>query len=237
MSSAPKKIDPTPFTQTAFWKQVQGKIAQLGADSGNEPAESEKMSLFERDILTNRFLLGGESIFDEASLHNPRLKKTAIIRWLEEEFNPSWCRNALLLGAPGNGKTWGALAYGKTKMDVEILCGKVQRCNGAFITAYRLSEMIASQRHFQADLDALIRKKVLIVDDLGTEPSGYKAKDFQAHFEYLFSERHRSKRTTIVTSNATPAQIREMYGDRFVSRFNENGLVFESKDPDIRGKY
>jgi hypothetical protein len=225
----------------------------LQCNTGEAPeAENDREHAIVRDRLTVQWLMGGKStIYDNASLHHPGLIETQVIKWLTGDFHLLRHRAGLLLGSCGSGKTWGMVAYGISRMRVDFsMSGAVKNCSGQFITAYRLSEMLHNQRKFQDQLDELLRKQVLLVDDLGTEPRGYKGEDFQAHFGHLFSERHKSGKITLITSNATVTDteikdsagnvlevvpgIRTLYGQRFVSRFNEFGAFFESTDPDFR---
>jgi len=191
----------------------------------------EPPDYFARDILLNQYLLGGSTEFDEASLHHPRLRETMVIRSLRA-VRP---RVALVIGEPGSGKTWGTLAYMNSLAKAKGVC-KVEYADAAFVTAFRVSEMFHNSKKFHAELDELLKKKHLLIDDLGAEPAGFRGDDFVAYFDYLFSERHKFRRSTFITSNATIEGIKKMYGSRFTSRFNENGSLIETTEADMRGK-
>lgn len=225
----PKKTES--FAEIAAKINLQGRVKALQAEA--PPVQEEKGDQFERDILLNRYLMGGSTIYDDASLANPGLRNTEVIKWYREIFRLSHKQAALVIGGPGSGKTWGTLAY----MNSLTSCrGKVtiEWSDSMFLTAFRLSEMFHNQKKFQADLDELLRKKYLLIDDLGAEPSGFRGSDFIAYFDYLFSERHKFRRFTFLTSNATKEEIKTVYGERFVSRFNETGSFKETTDEDMR---
>lgn len=232
-----KVVDLTPFTATPTFEAIQNRIQEnMEKARQNPPQREPELSPFERDKLVIRYLLGGScERLGDASLHNPNLKDTAVIRWLRDEFHRSRLSNALLLGDTGCGKTWGALAYAVSLMHADIRAGVVQHCHGMFVTAYQLSEMVMAPSYYRAQLDRSLRVPVLILDDLGAEPQkGYKESDFKQYFTHLFTQRHKFGRSTIITTNEEPGKLAGLYGDRFVSRFRETGLDFESKDLDMR---
>lgn len=202
------------------------------------PVENTEGGLtqLERDVLHNRLLLGGETLLDEASFQNPDLRQTETIRWFLNSFIPSGSQFAVVMGGAGSGKTFGALAYINRIAKVEMGIGqKIQKTNAAYVHAYRLYEMISDRKKHGEKLDEITRNVgILLIDDLGTEPTGFRGGDFLAHFEYLIGERHKFRKKTIMTSNTTSEDFKELYGERIVSRFNEIGLFLETKDPDMR---
>lgn len=167
--------------------------------------------------------MGPQSIYAGISLGDPNIKDTAVVRWLKSTFTNATKKNAMLLGSTGSGKTYGAIAYVAFNGTPETV---------AFVTAYKLSELI--QRKAYQELDTLREKTFLIIDDLGVGDVGYKAADFLSFFEDLFIHRHQKGKTTIITSNATKDQVKETFGERFISRFNESGLVYTTPDSDMR---
>ena len=72
---------------------------------------------------------------------------------------------------------------------------------------------------------------MLAIDDLGTEPA--EVLDYGNVFNPaidLLSARYTDQLFTVVTTNLTPKQIREHYGDRIADRFNEmfERIVFDN---------
>lgn len=214
-----------------------GNIAQTLAriDALRQTAKAapppEPPDYFARDILLNQYLMNGSTVFDDASLSNPDLKDTEVIHW----FKAIQPKVALVIGGAGAGKTWGTLAW-MNSLTTARGTGKVEYADSAFITAFRLSELFhnSKKKDYQAEMDELLKKRHLLIDDLGAEPSGFRGADFIAYFDYLFSERHRFRRSTFITSNATRETIKSVYGDRFISRFNEVGNFIETTGKDMR---
>lgn len=190
--------------------------------------EQSRLSPFEREKQFISSLMGGESIFNEASFLCPGFFETQVTKFLADTFHPSGKRTGILLGSPGAGKTFACIAYLAREQAYQV------HQSAAFITAYDLGYLI-SKKNFEA-LEKLAAKKWLLLDDLGTEAGGFKGRDTVAHFENLFSERHRKLKRTLITSNANMEQIKEIYGERFISRLREIGMVFETADSDYRGK-
>ena len=79
------------------------------------------------------------------------------------------------------------------------------------------------------------RCPLLGIDDLGTEP--LVIMDYgneKTPIVDLLSMRYENRLFTIVTTNLTPKQIRERYGERIADRFNEMMEVVIFKNPSYR---
>lgn len=233
------KSDPQRFTESEEWQKICDGFSRAVARAKDQPFPAGKahgQTPFELDIAHNRFLLGGQTIFDGASFHNPAFRETEASRWFLTEFRNAGRRSALLLGNPGSGKTWACLAHANSLAKVNRRGLEIVGSNARFVTAFDLAELFHNSRKKAADehLEDIKRSKVLIVDDLGAEPAGFRGSDFVAYFDRLFSDRHMHMKTTLITSNASKAQIIDLYGSRFTSRFNDCGLIFESKEGDFR---
>lgn len=211
------------------------------ARANPEKQKQEAYTLFERHKAHNRFLLGGATDFDEASFANPAFdasRKAAA--WFRNEFIPSGKRIGLLLGGTGVGKTWASLAYIAQTATVEwsIVGLKVIRTNAAYVTAYRISEMLNQRNRFQEKLDELRRVPILLIDELGGEGPEFRGDNskFSAYLDSLFGERHQFRNMkTLITSNHTFAKLNEAYGERIMSRIMDVGCIFTSGEKDMRG--
>jgi DNA replication protein DnaC len=170
-------------------------------------------------------LMGSNSIYAGISWLDPTCKQTAVVGFLKE-MAIKGKKACLLLGGTGSGKTFGSLCFVGRYAENKDQC--------LFYTAYKISELI-NRRAF-TETDRLESVKYLIIDDLGVTSEGYKGQDFIAFFENLFTTRHQKGKYTLITSNGTPEQIRQVYGDRFVSRFKEIGEIFVTNDSDMRIK-
>ena len=105
-------------------------------------------------------------------------------------------------------------------------------------TAYRMFDAMR-KRHMGDDggadaFAALLEVPLLLVDDLGTEPLMRNIT-----VEYLFlllNERMEAGLSTMVTTNLTPAQIQERYGERVCSRLfdRSSALTIKLEGKDLR---
>ena len=147
-----------------------------------------------------------------------------------DQFPNTSCRNILITGAGGLGKTF-------------LLNSIFERVtsrgfSAVRITAFRMFEAMR-QQHFgneesSGGFSALIEAPLLLIDDLGTEPMMRNIT-----VEYLFTllnERIASKRHTVVATNLTPVQIKERYGERVASRLLDRSLcrAIQLKGKDLR---
>ena len=76
---------------------------------------------------------------------------------------------------------------------------------------------------------------ILCIDDVGLEPT--EVLDFGNAINpviEIMEHRYRQQLFTFITTNLTPAQIREKYGDRIADRFNEIMKCIVYKNPTFR---
>ena len=139
------------------------------------------------------------------------------------EIMEKWCDlnskkiNVLLSGKTGTGKTF----------LTECIANKLMQksCVVLFTTAFNLNNSLLSYHTcFDENRNDLIapylEAEYLIIDDLGTEPM---FKNVTKEYLYLIlNERMLNERSTIITTNLTPAQILDTYGERIFSRLMDN---------------
>lgn len=235
-----KEESAVPFSQSAVFKEqcrrLEDKIAQ-GIIKPSIP-KSEQLTAYERDLSHIRFLLGGSSIYDGASPHNSEgFRETTVTLWLHKHYGKGIDKPfALLTGGAGCGKTFGTIAHVlKISAPRFDFLGKIQQTNAAFVGAYDLSQLVLNRR--TQTLSELRDKSILILDDIGTEPSaGFKGSDFLAEFEALITHRHKHKKRTIITTNFEPGPFFQLYGERIASRVKELGVVMTNGEEDMRGR-
>lgn len=170
-------------------------------------------------------LMGGSSIYQGIRLQDDTNKPTQVIQALLMEHPKRLKAGYLIIGGTGSGKTYGAIAF------IAEMAGTIN-ARAEMVHAYNMARRI-NARDWD-ELQVFERVKFLLIDDLGAEPEGFRGADFHAHFDYLMNERHSHRLTTVITSNMTRKVIIERYGERFISRFRENGQVIETTDPDFR---
>lgn len=150
-----------------------------------------------------------------------------------EKFPDSKYKNLVLCGKTGVGKTY------LTECIVNALSKKYVPT--LFVTAFGLNNTFLKY-HTCFDntktsiLEPLLNCNVLVIDDLGTEPV---LKNVTIEYLYLLiNERLTHNLTTIVTTNLSPIEINNRYGERIFSRlFNKtNSLPFNFDGDDLRIK-
>lgn len=119
----------------------------------------------------------------------------------------------LLCGNCGNGKT--------TTMNAFLSVSKYLAPPGIDIestSARRISQIAKDEEIMRAAKGV----KVLCIDDMGLEPT--EILDYGNAINpviEIMEQRYRQQLFTFITTNLTPKQIREKYGDRIADRFNE----------------
>jgi len=146
-----------------------------------------------------------------------------------ERFDTTRINNIVLSGDVGTGKTHLAQSV------YNELAARGKSC--LCCTAFGLNNLFF-ENHTSLDKSSLIKTLTeadfLVIDDLGTEPV-YR----NVTREYLYSvlnERMLYRRRTLITTNLSPAQIGERYGERILSRLNHKGMsvFFRFSGSDVR---
>jgi DNA replication protein DnaC len=149
-----------------------------------------------------------------------------------KESDPVHC---MLFGTAGRGKTHLAVA-----MINDILKRTGYRAKAMFIDIELFTEfrkMAISDPQKTAKINEINSRiqnaDVVVIDDLGTESNTEWGKNF---IDVVF--RYREKRSTIVTTNLDPANMKDNYDSRTVSRMRRNSrghaIIFDEEVPDHR---
>jgi len=87
----------------------------------------------------------------------------------------------------------------------------------------------ADKEYFQAKF---INSQVLLLDDVGKELRGTRLALAETTFDAILRQRVQSGRTTVITTNMTPADLEEGYGAAILSLIREKSLelVFDGGD-------
>lgn len=153
-----------------------------------------------------------DMLMDDATLS----KVERVTKWMYDSRK----RGLLLCGTLGNGKTTLLLA--------------IKRLFGLH-AVYMEAQSVYEHYRQNGSIPSVRRDDVLLIDDLGVEPSSYN--DFGAvryPLAELLMQRYRQNATTIVATNFTFEQIGQVYGDRLQDRMREMYALIRYVEPSYR---
>jgi len=135
----------------------------------------------------------------------------------------------LLCGKCGNGKTTLVRAFQSLLNVLNIRNEHRNTTWGIRIMEARDITQLCKSNY--QEWQRLCSVQMLAIDDLGTEPT--EVLDFGNVLNPvvdLLTKRYNQQLFTIITTNLTPAEIRDKYGDRIADRFNEmmERIVFKN---------
>lgn len=210
----------TPWT---LWEERAASAKALAPRPDSKPYEPP--SLLDLDYRNSRKLNAG---FDyvACSVDTPGLVDTSVLDCGRRYLASTTASHLMLLGNVGTGKTYTAVSCAARLMGEQ---GK-----GLFIKARDLSDYLGFSDEAKAYRRRLVSTPVLVIDDLKLLGEGTVTEALTTWLDDLFDERHRWRRPTIITSNATLGQIKATYKKRFADRFAESGMVFDSQEKSLR---
>lgn len=138
-------------------------------------------------------------------------KLNDVTNWLHD--SPQ--RGLLLYGSLGNGKTTMLQSLAKLFLGKAILA-----------SAKRIYDQYKSEERIPFPRD-----KILLIDDLGTEPERCLIYGEEHHpLTNIFTERYDTNSTTIIATNLSVDDIRARYGDRVYDRMIEmyTGILYDT---------
>lgn len=134
----------------------------------------------------------------------------------------------LLCGKCGNGKSTLVKAF-QNLLNLLGIRDEYGNTIGFTIVDAREIAWMCRDRH--QEWRVLSRRNMLAIDDIGTEP--VEIQDYGNHLNPvidLLYKRYDEQLFTIITTNLTPKEIRERYGERIADRLNEMAfrIVFDN---------
>lgn len=150
-----------------------------------------------------------------------------------QSASPSVKNNILIYGHTGVGKTYLVECMANNAINNQVYT--------VYVSAYELSRdflkhAFAKLEEKNAILEKYLDAEILIIDDLGSE-TVYN--NITEEYMYLIiNERQFKNKKTVITTNITLQQIRDIYGERVFSRIadNRNSYLIEMKNKDLRLK-
>jgi len=145
-----------------------------------------------------------------------------------DNFSRSKCRNLLLMGTTGTGKTHLSTAIAKVVIEkgYDVLYDSAVN----IITAFENDKFRNSYGASEPEGEKYLECDLLIIDDLGTEFSN----QFTVSCLYnLFTTRKNRGLSTVISTNLSPSQLLDKYEDRIYSRIvgrDYTVLSFMGKD-------
>ena len=138
--------------------------------------------------------------------------------------------NLLMTGPPGTGKTF---------LSNCIANEAINRCFGIIYESATEMFELFSRESFQREQDegqsGRVREifdcQLLIIDDLGTELT---SSFINSRLFMLINHRLKNSRSTIISSNLSMNQMRDLYGERIVSRLMESYVLIPFYGDDLR---
>lgn len=138
----------------------------------------------------------------------------------------------LLCGQCGNGKSTLVRAI---RSLIQMLYSSSSYDDQRYLRIVDAKEVVATAKADYRQFTDLCRSDMLAIDDLGIEPS--EVLDYGNVLNPaidLLTRRYNDQLFTVVTTNLTPQQIREHYGDRIADRFNEMMARIVFNNPSYR---
>ncbi len=146
-----------------------------------------------------------------------------------KNFNSDY-HNLFFFGTVGTGKSFLSCCVAKELMD--------QGHSVIYFGATGLFDLLSNAAFHTKDREErqnaysdLYRCDLLIIDDLGTELTNQFT---SSQLFSLLNERHLGKKSTLISTNFTLAQLRDRYSDRIFSRITSNFEVCRLAGEDIR---
>lgn len=159
----------------------------------------------------------------------------AVAAWLIDPKSKPWL---ILCGKCGNGKTTMAKAL-RQFYNLHRVKDPIDNSTMGLVIVNSKEITEACRSDFKTFLN-FSHKPMLAIDDLGIEPRELLVfGNVCTPIVDLITDRYEQQRVTHITTNLTPGQIREHYGDRIADRLNEMAckIIFRNESYRIDPNY
>lgn len=141
----------------------------------------------------------------------------SVVLWLTDNHTKPWL---LLCGNCGNGKSTMVKALRQFFKFMPIYDPRDNIPMNLIMTDAKTISFLC--RTENSSFIEFMKKPMLAIDDLGIEPLEIQSfGNLCTPLVDLLTDRYEEQRITIITTNLTPAKIRDHYGDRIADRLNE----------------
>ena len=148
-------------------------------------------------------------------------------KWAEN-FSPSESASFLFIGGTGLGKTHLSSAMAKTVIDKGF--------DVIYESAPNVVSVFEKERFSKEEADSRIRRyfdaDLLILDDLGTEPSGKNTASIM--YQLINTRASVTMKPTVISTNFTSRQLEQKYDSPIISRLFGEFVVMPFRGSDIR---
>jgi len=238
---APVACGDTPVTERSGARFSRSEVLTKGGTSTqkNSPFLKGGASLGEAGVLRQRYIKklieasGFKSTaprkFDCKSPTPEHAKIYKLLGTYCDKFPDVKVSNIVLCGATGTGKTFAAHVLANCLLD--------RGFSVLYLTAFGLVERFKkyiNNFNDETETDALFDCDVLVIDDLGTEPT---IRNITGEYLYnVINERLANGRAFVITTNLSPTALIEKYDQRITSRIlsKETSAIIEFKGKDLR---
>lgn len=203
------------------------QVSQLSHRTSKISAETD---IIEGVLISRYKYYVADSIRDIRKDEFTKAVVKAASRWLSF---PEARQSLLLTGDYGNGKSTLAnsicdayiMLSGRTPLRISAV--QIADFYADGLTAYE-------QQQNRLKLEQLLKAYVVFIDDVGKE-SKIKSWGSEKHpIELIISERYKSRRTTILTSNFAMVEFENLYGKYILERMKETYNTIEFRHPSYR---
>lgn len=210
----PENINPADME--SYFNYGRFMCEKMYLDEPVERIESVLRAAFSAEVrrISGRRL--SESVEQDGCLHH-------VAQWLSQ---PVGRPGVIFMGTCGNGKTTLMTALSNLMVRMDEWKRSEQRggysIRTSMVSACDLVALCHDSKNFQERLRRYQQADVLSIDDLGEEPQevlsyGSRLTPVVDVLMYRYDRR----KTTLITTNLRPKEIREKYGERLADRFAE----------------
>ena len=205
--------EPCECLRKAYQRKLREKIGLSGEKK--ETFETFDLSVFPDELLPGR---------SYSQRQQMDIARDDCREWADR-YPETQCRNLLLTGKSGLGKTYllRSIAERLIERDVNVL----------IISAYKMLEIVRKAYFSNEEAaEEITETEVLMIDDLGSEPLMQNVTVEQLF--NLLNERQNRRLSTIISTNLTIPEIQSRYTERIASRLRDRNnwkiITLEGKD-------